>query len=374
MTIVMLHNRFGVNARGGAEAWLRRQAQEFRCQGARVFILVCDQYGAHFFQNVHAHSDDATDVFRLPVINLTPYQHLHRLPWLARFVWHGLDLVNIPAAIHLARWLKQIKPDRIITHNITGCGWLIRWAIQFSNPNTRWTHALHDIQLLHPSGLLLWGQEKTPTYAGALGRMYRLVTEWLVRPDEVIALSQWIKNEHERWGFFKNANIRIITRAPIIFVQRATSNNPLRLLYVGQLEPHKGVLVLLNSLPIITQPHHITIVGDGSLYKNVQVFMSEQKNCVATGYKNSQEVEQLLQRSDILVVPSICYENTPMIIQEAMATGIAIIASRIGGIPELLENYPRAVLVTPGDPTVLARAIDTCINDHTGTLQSSPHL
>ncbi|MBI5135448.1 glycosyltransferase [Candidatus Uhrbacteria bacterium] len=357
MNVAILHNRFGANARGGAETWVRQFAGQRRGQGDIVTVIAADQYGAHCIKGIHPHPDDGASVQRLPVGNLVPYESVHRLPSIVRFAWHSIDWFNVVAAVRLAQWMRRQQIQELITNNLTGCGWLIRLAIRLSKQQIIWTHVLHDIQLLKPSGLLLWGQEESWWYVGLPGRVYRSLTRVLVTPDKIIAPSHWVVSQHQRFGFFLNTDTHVSTAPNKSIRIDPPVHNPIRILFVGQLEPHKGIAVLFKVLATLEFPYRMTMIGAGSLQGAARNQARLREGWDILGSQPPDAVQSALIASDVLVFPSICYENTPMILQEAMGAGITIIASNIGGVPELLLHYPKKILVEPGSAPALAAAL-----------------
>ncbi len=127
-------------------------------------------------------------------------------------------------------------------------------------------------------------------------------------------------------------------------------------LFVGKLESLKGIDILLDAAEHV-QGAEILLVGEcddpglrdriGRLPKNVRYL----------GAKTREEIAELLSDARALVLPSVCYENQPMVILEAFAAGVPAIGSRLGGIPELVEDQQRGLLVEAGSAVDLARAI-----------------
>jgi glycosyltransferase involved in cell wall biosynthesis len=66
---------------------------------------------------------------------------------------------------------------------------------------------------------------------------------------------------------------------------------------------------------------------------------------------------------DVLIVPSLWLENSPLVIHEAFMAGVPVIASRIGGIGELIEDGVNGLLVAPGSPEELGAMLRTCVDD-----------
>lgn len=125
------------------------------------------------------------------------------------------------------------------------------------------------------------------------------------------------------------------------------------LLFVGRLSPEKGLDVLLEAAEITGLP--LTIAGDGPLMP----YLKERANgrVKLLGRVPPSRVSELLSAAAVAVVPSICYENAPLSVLEPMACGTPVVASAIGGIPELVRDGVDGLLVEPGVATSLAAAL-----------------
>ncbi|MBL8100213.1 MAG: glycosyltransferase family 4 protein [Anaerolineales bacterium] len=137
---------------------------------------------------------------------------------------------------------------------------------------------------------------------------------------------------------------------------------------VGRLVSIKGHDVLIKAAELIAQTNntiHILIVGEGKfrpeLEKQIQRAKLE-KAVTLAGYQDRETVLPIVKSSDIFVMPSR-YEGTPIALLEAASLGIPMIASKTGGIPELITHEKHALLVPPNDPASLAGAITTLAND-----------
>lgn len=117
------------------------------------------------------------------------------------------------------------------------------------------------------------------------------------------------------------------------------------LLYVGRLSSEKGIEVLSDALRR-TPSLSIQILGDGPLRST----LANIPGAIRLGTLDADAVRHKLIRSTAMVLPSICYENFPRTIVEAFACGTPVIASRIGGLPSIVEDGETGLLVKPGDP------------------------
>jgi len=129
------------------------------------------------------------------------------------------------------------------------------------------------------------------------------------------------------------------------------------ILYVGRLSHEKGVTTLLEAVRGLNLT--LRIVGDGPLRRDYekQAQNSGASNIIFEGYRHGEELIQLYQQAAFLVFPSEWYENAPMTILEAFACGKPVIASRIGGITEMVADYETGLTYTPGSTEELRENI-----------------
>lgn len=131
-------------------------------------------------------------------------------------------------------------------------------------------------------------------------------------------------------------------------------------LYAGRLTPEKGVETLLKAHRRFFPTAKLLICGTGPLQEKLQTQYPDATFC---GHRGSGELAQILSRCALLAVPSEWYENCPMSILEAMAHGKPVVASRIGGIPELISDGETGELVPPADVDGLGRTVSRLLRD-----------
>jgi glycosyltransferase involved in cell wall biosynthesis len=138
------------------------------------------------------------------------------------------------------------------------------------------------------------------------------------------------------------------------------------LISVGRLTSQKAHAVLVQAMKIVTREHPDTllcIAGDGPLRKDLEEQVSSSSlNEYVNLLGERDDVANLLAAADIFVLPSRS-EGLPMALLEAMAAGLAVIASCIGGIEEVIMDGVSGLLVPPDEPVKLARAISQLISD-----------
>jgi glycosyltransferase involved in cell wall biosynthesis len=154
------------------------------------------------------------------------------------------------------------------------------------------------------------------------------------------------------------------------------TRRPVRFGFVGRIHPSKGLTELVRAA--VSLPRHCQFsldirgpaadpltrryAGDlrGDAAGDSRVTFSEPVP--------SREVPGLLARLDALVIPSIWFENGPTIALESMGVGTPIVASRVGNLPEIIEDRVSGRLVPPGDVHALAAALSSIVDDPAGSI------
>lgn len=148
--------------------------------------------------------------------------------------------------------------------------------------------------------------------------------------------------------------------------QGRADGEPIQITFLGQVRPEKGVPQLIDALgKLSTRADWLaTIAGSGNLDQirsNAQrLGISDQVDL--PGWLGPNETATLLSRTDILVLPSFV-ENLPMVVIEGFAYGVAVIATPVGAVPEVIDHERNGLLVPVGDVDALAAAIDRLIED-----------
>lgn len=202
---------------------------------------------------------------------------------------------------------------------------------------------------------------------------YQRIAEKVRAFDGVVAISQYgrsqlmMNSSPEDWGKIHVVPLGVeASPAPAMRVQRAAG--AFRISCVGQLQPAKGMHVLLDAVALVRSRGyavHLTLVGDGpfrgALERHARS-LGVESDVAFTGRLHHADVREVYARSDAFVLASFA-EGVPVVLMEAMASGLPSIATRITGIPELLRDGVDGLLVTPSDPVELADAIELFILD-----------
>ena len=140
------------------------------------------------------------------------------------------------------------------------------------------------------------------------------------------------------------------------------------IVYLGLLEKHKGVEVLLDAF-IRTrneQGFRLRILGEGTLRTKLRLTANQSgvSDRVETpGFLPRKEVEQLRRNAVAQIVPSTWYENAPSTALEAYSLGVPVVASDIGGLPEIVDASAGSKIFRPGDSRQLGEILVSLWND-----------
>ncbi len=343
MKICLINNLYKPYVRGGAEKIVEAVSLELERQGHQVFII-----------STKPRKREVTGldqgVFRINSL----YFNLSNIPRFFRLFWHFYDLFNLINALKVWKILKKEKPNLVITNNLKGIGMLTPFVIK--KQKIKHIHILHDIQLLHPSGLMMAGEEaKINSF---FSRTYQAICrKLLVSPCRIVSPSEWLLVEHLKKGFFKKSDYKVLFN-PLMGEKmrdkkRAKGDN---FLFVGQIEEHKGIGLLVSAFarnPNLT----IDVIGDGADYSYFKKRGEKYPNIKFWGRLDSERVRTMMRSAHCLIVPSICYENSPTVVYEAASEALPVLASSLGGTKELVEEVG-GVLFSPN----LERDLEDKIN------------
>lgn len=272
---------------------------------------------------------------------------------------------DFKALCDLVRIIKEEKPDVIHTHT-SKAGILGRIAAKIA----RVPLIVHT-----PHGHVFFGH-----FGPVLSRLF-LWTEKLFAPltDRVVALTDGEKYDYQELKVYSSdkivkihsgVDIEKFKRNSIGAVEKKRSlgldQTGLVVGFIGWLLPIKGPMHLLNAMKEVWRDREdaaLVYIGKGDLDVDLRaeaLKISANGRINFLGWRN--DIEEILPVLDILVLPSL-NEGMGRVLVEAMAAGKPVVASNVGGIPDLVKHDHNGLLVPPGDEKALAAAILQLIND-----------
>jgi glycosyltransferase involved in cell wall biosynthesis len=284
------------------------------------------------------------------------------------------------ALLAIRRIIKEFQPDVIHAHN---------WLMYSFLPLKRWSGAplvvtLHDYGLACPKKTLMrdeaicsgprlgqclpcsakhYGVVKgAPTVLAnaAMSQAARAAVDMFLAVSHAVAEGNQLPGGRSAYRVIPNfvsdqVGIDLEVTAP----ELSQLPDEDYLLYVGELSHHKGLGVLLKAYAQLQSPPPLVLIGPSGS-DAPKTFPAGVHVC---GKWPNHAVMQARRRSIAALVPSIWPDPCPTVVMEALASGQPVIASRVGGLPDLIADGETGLLVPPGDAAMLRQAIERLIAD-----------
>ncbi len=196
--------------------------------------------------------------------------------------------------------------------------------------------------------------------------------------DRALAVSGYVKERLVRSDFLPADKVEVLYNGIDLRRFRAVQSDPAAvrrglgippaaplILSIGQLIEFKGMHVLIDALARMEDAGvHALIVGEGP--EDDRLARDIEHRGLANRVQllgRRDDIAELLHAADLFVLPSVWNEALGYVIVEAMASGKAVVATRVGGIPEVVEDGVTGVLVEPGNAALLALAAESLLRD-----------
>lgn len=159
--------------------------------------------------------------------------------------------------------------------------------------------------------------------------------------------------------------------------RRRSESTTLRVGYIGSLNPPKGPDVLVDAVRGLDADVSLDLFGDQTMFvdyvRGLREHAEGDDRIRLRGHLPPEEVPRALGAIDVLVVPSLWRENTPFVVLEAQAAGVAVVASDVAGIAEIVRPGVDGLLFPPGDVAALREALRSLAADRTRLAELSGH-
>jgi len=289
---------------------------------------------------------------RVRPINIKHTNHLHRMP--SRVLRHLM--VQLTISWHLLRVSQQID--------------LVFWGISAH----MLTIPMLVTKLLRKQTVLYLSFKSTEVLTrefGAKGfllpRIYQVLEKVsyalcdiiVANSTDILDQPQLIK--YKRKAYPVACPIRFIDTS-LFKITRPMTQRPKRVGFIGRLSEEKGVLNLIKAIPLVLEQHNdieFSIIGDGRQSEEMKETIARDHlaNRVKTiGWLPHAELPRYLNEMQLLVLPSFT-EGLPTIALEAMACGTPLLATPVGGVPELITDGETGFIMADNSPQTIAQGI-----------------
>lgn len=275
------------------------------------------------------------------------------------------------------RLLDDFKPEVVHLNNIhTHLSPIIAELAHNRGIKVVWT--LHDYKLLCPrydclrngndicelcfnedkSSCKTYKCMKDSTLASLIG--YKEATTWNRKrlekcTDVFICPSKFMAQKMIQGGFTSKKLIPLCNFIDIDKCKKDTYEKENYYCYVGRLSHEKGIKTLIKAAKKL--PYKLVIIGGGPLSDELKNETTN-ANIEFVGYKQWDEIKEIVSKARFSVIPSEWYENNPLSIIEAQCLGTPVLGANIGGIPELIENGITGMIFTSRNVGELTQKIE----------------
>jgi glycosyltransferase involved in cell wall biosynthesis len=295
----------------------------------------------------------------------------------AGMVRTGIEAVwSRRAATHVRELVRDLEPDVVHAHNMFPA---LSPAVLRAVEETALVVTLHNYRLMCLPATFLrdghvcesclgrspWRGVVHACYRGSVPASAAVAASLAVhraagtfeRPDAYLAVSRFVRDKHVAAGM---ARERISVKPNFTWPSPVRDGAGDYFLFLGRLSAEKGLHTVLPAFRATTSAP-LVVVGDGPDADRLKSLAGA--GVEFRGAVEPADVPEIVRGARALVAPSTCYEGAPRSILEAYAAGVPVIATEIGGLPEVVDDGASGVLVPPGRAEKWSEAVERLLDD-----------
>ncbi|KPK66855.1 MAG: hypothetical protein AMS21_00140 [Gemmatimonas sp. SG8_38_2] len=263
---------------------------------------------------------------------------------------HFLQLAYLLEATVLAKMVKEDRVEHLHNHLGDNSGTVTLLAAKLAD--VPYSISIHGPHIFFDG--LHWALNKKTEYA-----------EFICCIGHFCTSQMMLYSDKAFWSKFKIIRCGVDLDQ---FEYRAPERKAKKMVYVGRLSSEKGIPILFESLGKLKEQNYdveLTLLGDGEdrdFLENLAKEKGIEDRVVFGGFVDQATITEILRASDIFVLPSFA-EGIPVALMEAMAIGIPVIATYVGGVTELVVDQITGQVVFPSDANGLSEAIARYVDD-----------
>lgn len=291
--------------------------------------------------------------------------------------------------IKIKKLLDNFKPDIVHLNNIYYC---ISPSIlsEFKKRNIPVVQTVHDFQLINPNVIMYHNGEVCEIFNGKnylrtllhrcaddsyIGTFLMLTIDFVQNfnnfynknVDVFVTPSIYMRNKLIERGFLKNKVVHINNLVTINKLNTKNKKNGKYILYFGRLNEAKGIYKIVDLAMMLPQ---IKIKVAGKFYDKStkseilkKIKINKLKNIEFLGFKNQSQIRKLISESVCVIAPSLWHENQSYSILESLSMGVPVVATKMGGNSELIQDKVTGFLFNKDDANEFAKKVLLLWND-----------
>lgn len=360
MKICFISNLYPPNVLGGAEIIVEKMALSMQDYGHKSIIITTSPD-----EDRHTIQRDNTTIYQLNTTKVYPTYKQTEAQGIKKPLWHVLDLWNSSTLNAIKEILIDEKVDIIHINNYKGLS--LSCFKAGKDLNIPVIYESHDFSLICPRANLINGKNTLCESRNFVCNEYVKQQRKLLNDnvDVLISPSQFMIDKFHENDFFNHTDCVKIPLG-VEYESRKTikTYDSFDITYIGSLGKHKGVDTLIKAFKEIEGDNlKLHIIGKGYDEEEFKGLSEDDERIVFHGFVDNRDIMDYYQMTNVLVIPSICYDNSPLVIYESFSTGTPVIGSDIGGIPELVKDGYNGLLFEAGNTESLKEKLVKVIND-----------
>ncbi|MCG2829233.1 glycosyltransferase family 4 protein [Methanothermobacter sp. K4] len=361
MRICFISRFYKPYIKGGAEIYVGKIAEKLAERGYDVFVITPSQSKEEITEDINN-----VRVYRISPFNVSCAYEASEKPIYQKIIYHILDLFNVDSYRKIRKILEEERPNIVHIHNYKGLSAAPFKAVKDLKIPLIFT--AHDFSLLCVRSTLLNSKEMICENPPFICELYKRLQRFLVngKVEVFTSPSKFVLEKLSSNGFF-NEVPKLVLRNSIeqeTYCKIKKNYDTIDILFVGSLSRHKGPNILIKSFRDIDADNlRLHIVGRGPIEEELKKMAKDDWRIIFHGFLSGKALAAIYRRANVTVLPSICYDNSPLVIYESFMNSTPVIASRIGGIPELVTDGYNGVLFEAGNVSELTSLINKIAED-----------
>ncbi|MCU4241736.1 glycosyltransferase [Bacteroides xylanisolvens] len=354
MNILFINTLYSPHIGGGAEIICQEQVEGLKRRGYAVSVLTTSSNWGLCKEDVNG-----ITVYRAGIKNFYWHFSNSKPNKYVRMLWHIRDIYNVGMRQYVKEVMQKEKPDVVICHNLAGFSISVWDEIKLRK--TPIIQVLHDLYLLCPgSNMFKYGRacEKQCRICSLMRFCHRKKSKDI---NAVVGVSSYILERIKKSGYFSNAKARVIYNARNIpessEYRGRDSEFSFRIGYIGTISKVKGVEWLIRTFMRLDINATLLIAGRGESIEYeeyLKKLASTDKRISFLGYMKP---ATFFSQIHLSIVPSIWPDTFPTVAIESCAYNVPVIATKVGGLPEIIHDGINGLLIKPLDDINLSNAI-----------------
>ncbi|MBT2730140.1 glycosyltransferase family 4 protein [Bacillus sp. ISL-75] len=358
MKVLIFNTLYYPNRVGGAEISVQALAESLKDKGVTPIIVTTEPLDRN--DNVNG-----VKVYYLNNRNLYWFGNHHNHHALKKIAWHLLDNNNFFFKKKLLEIIQIEEPDIIHTNNLSGFS-MLPWILAKEN-NIPIIHTLRDYSLMCSKGTMYKNNENCKKMCSECSvlNFYKKGITNNQYVNSVVGISEFVLNHHKSNGYFKDvSSTRIFNGVNTIHpnqIQIKEKGEKMKFLYMGRIEKSKGIEKIIDKFQDHTS---IELYIAGEIYDSeIKENLDNNKysnNIKFVGFVNPSDI---LPKVDMVLIPSLWNEPFGRVIIEAYSYGKPVIATNLGGIPEIVLHGKTGYIYDPHNEDEFESIIEKISND-----------